>query len=54
MSLYKSFFVIVFPCYHCNNNNDSEYLWILIGLGYDRYKFIVQVLIGERRDQGVR
>ena len=25
-----------------------------IGLGYDRYKFIVQVLIGERRDQGVR
>ena len=22
-------------------------------LGYDRYKFIVQVLIGERRDQGV-
>lgn len=25
----------------------------LKNLGYDRYKFIVQVLIGERRDQGV-
>jgi hypothetical protein len=25
----------------------------LKSLGYDRYKFIVQVLIGERRDQGV-
>lgn len=23
-------------------------------LGYDRYKFIVQVLIGEKREQGVR
>mmetsp|Transcript_6383 Transcript_6383/g.6600 ORF Transcript_6383/g.6600 Transcript_6383/m.6600 type:complete len:100 (+) Transcript_6383:247-546(+) len=26
----------------------------LKSLGYDRYKFVVQVLIGERRDQGVR
>jgi hypothetical protein len=26
----------------------------LKGLGYDRYKFIVQVVIGERREQGVR
>jgi len=26
----------------------------LKNLGYDRYKFCVQVLIGERRDQGVR
>lgn len=25
----------------------------LKNLGYDRYKFVVQVLIGERRDQGV-
>lgn len=25
----------------------------LKNLGYDRYKFIVQVLIGERREQGV-
>eukprot|EP01038_Epipyxis_sp_PR26KG_P016569 gene16569-22617_t len=23
-------------------------------LGYDRYKFVVQVLIGERREQGIR
>ncbi len=23
-------------------------------LGYDRYKFVVQVIIGERREQGVR
>ena len=26
----------------------------LKALGYDRYKFVVQVLIGERREQGVR
>lgn len=26
----------------------------LKGLGYDRYKFVVQVIIGERREQGVR
>lgn len=26
----------------------------LKGLGYDRYKFVVHVLIGERREQGVR
>ena len=26
----------------------------LKGLGYDRYKFIVQVVIGERREQGIR
>ena len=26
----------------------------LKALGYERYKYIVQVLIGERRDQGVR
>ena len=26
----------------------------LKSLGYDRYKFVVQVLIGERREQGVR
>ena len=26
----------------------------LKGLGYDRYKFIVQVVLGERREQGVR
>lgn len=25
----------------------------LKGLGYDRYKFIVQVLVGERREQGM-
>jgi len=25
----------------------------LKGLGYDRYKYIVQVLIGERREQGM-
>lgn len=26
----------------------------LKALGYDRYKFVVQVLIGERREQGIR
>lgn len=26
----------------------------LKALGYERYKYIVQVLIGERKDQGVR
>jgi hypothetical protein len=26
----------------------------LKGLGYDRYKFVVQVLLGERREQGIR
>jgi hypothetical protein len=26
----------------------------LKGLGYDRYKFVVQVVIGERREQGIR
>ena len=26
----------------------------LKGLGYDRYKFIVHVLLGERREQGIR
>lgn len=26
----------------------------LKGLGFERYKFIVQVVIGERREQGVR
>jgi tctex1 domain-containing protein 2 len=26
----------------------------LKGLGYDRYKYVVQVVIGERREQGIR
>ena len=26
----------------------------LKGIGYDRYKFVVQVLLGERREQGIR
>ncbi len=26
----------------------------LKGLGYERYKYVVQVVIGERREQGVR
>lgn len=27
---------------------------LIIALNYERYKFAVQVIIGERRDQGVR
>lgn len=32
----------------------SEIRTRLKSLGYDRYKYIVHVLIGERREQGVR
>lgn len=41
-----------------DNNNDrhgvSMSVFFISDLGYDRYKFVVQVVIGEQRGEGVK
>ncbi len=44
--LYNTMYISLIYAHSC--------LFIGTALGYDRYKFAVQVLVGERRDQGVK